>query len=169
MTIRNPDLMGGGLGCPVKPGLRYSASSRRFPRSAPQPKTMCTLWSNSASRLFVPVPAAMRAPPITPTTTSRWQIRSRNCRTCCRWKNGKKVKSAKMWTKQRRPEIVEDFDREVLGRVPKNVPKVTWTVTQTVHEKVGAYPVIGKQLVGAHRQLFLPGDQRRHSVGSGHS
>ena len=63
-------------------------------------------------------------------------------------KNGKKVTSAKVWWNQRRPEIVEDFDREVLGRVPKNVPKVTWTVTQTVHDKVGAYPVIGRQLVG---------------------
>src|SRR5436190_10862625 len=63
-------------------------------------------------------------------------------------KNGKKVTSAKVWWEQRRPEIVEDFEREVLGRVPKNVPKVTWTVTQTVHEKVGAYPVIGQQVVG---------------------
>ena len=33
-----------------------------------------------------------------------------------------------MWWKQRRPEIVEEFDREVLGRVPANVPKVTWVV-----------------------------------------
>src|SRR5262245_44643162 len=32
--------------------------------------------------------------------------------------NGQKVTSADMWWKQRRPEIVEDFDREVLGRVP---------------------------------------------------
>ncbi len=29
-------------------------------------------------------------------------------------KNGKKVTSAKMWWEQRRPEIVEDFDREDL-------------------------------------------------------
>src|SRR5215831_10087082 len=36
-------------------------------------------------------------------------------------KNGKKVVSAEMWWKQRRPEIVEDFDREVLGRVPRSV------------------------------------------------
>jgi len=28
-------------------------------------------------------------------------------------KNGKKVKDAAAWWKQRRPEIVEDFDREV--------------------------------------------------------
>ena len=41
-------------------------------------------------------------------------------------KNGQKVTTAEMWWKQRRPEIVEDFEREVIGRVPKNVPKVTW-------------------------------------------
>src|SRR5450432_3764037 len=45
-------------------------------------------------------------------------------------KNGKRVKNAKMWWKQRRPEIVEDFEREVVGRVPKDVPKVTWTETE---------------------------------------
>jgi hypothetical protein len=63
-------------------------------------------------------------------------------------KNGKKVTSAKMWKEQRRPEIVEDFDREVLGRVPKNVPKVTWTVAKMAEGRVGSYSVIGKQLVG---------------------
>ena len=63
-------------------------------------------------------------------------------------KNGKKVTNAKTWWKQRRPEIVEDFEREVLGRIPQNVPKVTWTVTNQTEAKIGAYPVIGKQLVG---------------------
>src|ERR1700722_6151861 len=33
-------------------------------------------------------------------------------------KNGQKVTTADMWWKQRRPEIIEDFEREVLGRVP---------------------------------------------------
>jgi len=37
--------------------------------------------------------------------------------------NGKKVKTAKMWWNQRRPEIVEDFDREIYGRAPQNTPK----------------------------------------------
>jgi len=63
-------------------------------------------------------------------------------------KNGKKVTTADMWWNQRRPEIVEDFEREVVGRVPKNVPKVTWTVTNTVKATVGSHPVIGKELVG---------------------
>ena len=43
-------------------------------------------------------------------------------------KDGQKVTTPEMWWNVRRPEIVEDFDREVLGRVPKDVPKVTWTV-----------------------------------------
>src|SRR6476620_3614063 len=64
-------------------------------------------------------------------------------------KNGKKVTSAEMWWKQRRPEIVEDFDREVLGRVPKNVPKVAWRVNRTESFDVGGRPVVGKELIGA--------------------
>jgi lysophospholipase L1-like esterase len=63
-------------------------------------------------------------------------------------KDGRKVTSAQMWWDLRRPEIVEDFDREVLGRVPKNVPKVTWTVARTVHDKVGGRAIVGRQLVG---------------------
>src|SRR5262245_38720048 len=64
-------------------------------------------------------------------------------------KNGQKVTTAEMWRKQRRPEIVEDFEREVIGRVPKNVPKVTWTVTtQAADRVVGELPVVAKQLVG---------------------
>ena len=54
-----------------------------------------------------------------------------------------------MWWQQRRPEIVEDFEREVIGRVPKNVPKVTWEiVTQATDRVVGGIPVVAKQLVG---------------------
>jgi hypothetical protein len=63
-------------------------------------------------------------------------------------KNGSKVTTPATWWNQRRPEILEEFDREVLGRVPSNVPKVTWTVVKTVEGVVGTYPVIGKQLEG---------------------
>ena len=64
-------------------------------------------------------------------------------------KDGKKVTSADQWWKVRRPEIVEDFEREVFGRVPKNVPRVTWSVvTQATDRVVGKLPVVAKQLVG---------------------
>src|SRR5207245_2897638 len=71
-------------------------------------------------------------------------------------KNGKKVTSADMWWKQRRTEIVEDFDSEVLGRVPKNAPKVTWTVTGTVQGMVGPRAVVGKQLLGHVDNSLFP-------------
>ena len=61
--------------------------------------------------------------------------------------NGAKVKTAADWRK-RRAEIVELFDREVYGRRPKNIPKVTWTVASTTEGLTGNIPVITKQLVG---------------------
>ena len=66
-------------------------------------------------------------------------------------KNGQKVTTSEVWWKQRRPEIVEDFEREVIGRVPKNVPKVTWTVVSNITDGVvgsGDLRANGKQLVG---------------------
>ncbi len=64
-------------------------------------------------------------------------------------KNGQKVTTPEMWWRQRRPEIVEDFEREVIGRVPKEVPQVTWTVVSNVVEGlVGTLPANGKRLIG---------------------
>ncbi len=63
-------------------------------------------------------------------------------------KNGRKVTTAAQWWHQRRPEIVEDFEREVLGRVPPNVPPVTWRVVGTANSKAGALSVVEHQLVG---------------------
>jgi hypothetical protein len=63
-------------------------------------------------------------------------------------KNGDKVTTAEAWWSKRRPEIVEDFDREIYGRVPGETPKVAWEVTSTTRETNGTVPVITKQLVG---------------------
>jgi hypothetical protein len=63
-------------------------------------------------------------------------------------KDGTKVISAEQWSSKRRPEIVEDFDREVYGRVPKDIPKVTWEVTGTTEEKVGEIAAVTRRLVG---------------------
>lgn len=62
--------------------------------------------------------------------------------------NDKKVTTAEMWWKQRRPEIVEDFDHEIYGRTPKNTPPVKWEVLSTTKEMNGDVPVITKNLVG---------------------
>ncbi len=70
-------------------------------------------------------------------------------------KDGRKVTTSAMWAR-RRAEIVEDFDREVLGRVPKAVPAVTWAVTRTVESTVGGRPVVGRQLVGHVNNAAAP-------------
>ncbi|HXB06613.1 MAG TPA: hypothetical protein VNW04_05850 [Puia sp.] len=62
--------------------------------------------------------------------------------------NGKKVTTPEIWWKQRRPELVEALEREVYGRLPANLPKVTWTVKVTDHEFVGFTPVVARELVG---------------------
>ena len=63
-------------------------------------------------------------------------------------KNGHRVTTPAMWWNLRRPEIVEEFDREIYGRVPTNTPKVNWEITRTTHETNGTVPVVTKQLVG---------------------
>lgn len=65
-----------------------------------------------------------------------------------KFKNGTKVSNANQWWKQRRPELVEDFEREVYGRIPKNAPEVFWSVKITDQEFVGFNPVIAKKIVG---------------------
>jgi hypothetical protein len=63
-------------------------------------------------------------------------------------KNGQKVTDAGMWWTRRRPEIVEDMDREILGRTPANLPGVKWEVVSTMQEKNGSFPVVAKRLLG---------------------
>jgi hypothetical protein len=63
-------------------------------------------------------------------------------------KNGKRVTTAKQWWSQRRPELVELFDREVFGRVPAHTPSVQWRVVGITHETQGGIPVTSKHLIG---------------------
>ncbi|MGB8191531.1 MAG: endo-1,4-beta-xylanase [Chitinophagaceae bacterium] len=63
-------------------------------------------------------------------------------------KNGKKVTDAKTWWNKRRPEIVEDFDKEIYGRMPANTPKVNWETVAVFNDVNGDFPVITKRLIG---------------------
>jgi lysophospholipase L1-like esterase len=64
-----------------------------------------------------------------------------------RLKSGQRVTTRELWAK-RRAEIVKDFEREVYGRIPKNVPKVTWRVTATDSGTVAGRSVTAKQITG---------------------
>src|SRR3954468_16430274 len=49
---------------------------------------------------------------------------------------GHKVADAKDWFARRRPEILEDYEREVYGRVPAGLPPVQWKMVASDRELV---------------------------------
>lgn len=63
-------------------------------------------------------------------------------------KNGDDVKTSKAWWDKRRPEIVEDFEREMYGRVPANIPDVKWQVNEIKDSLEGSFHVKIKALTG---------------------
>src|ERR1035437_1595384 len=62
--------------------------------------------------------------------------------------DGTKVANARAWWSKRRPQLTELFDREIYGRVPKNVPKVTWELKSTKELMNGDAAIVTKTLVG---------------------
>jgi hypothetical protein len=63
-------------------------------------------------------------------------------------KNGQRVTTAAAWRSRRRAEILEDFQREIYGRTPKNIPKVTWEVVRTENDTNGTFPTVTRHLLG---------------------
>lgn len=61
--------------------------------------------------------------------------------------DGKPVKSKSDW-KRRRGEIIELLDREIYGRTPKKLPKVTWEVINQENGKIGETEVVTKRILG---------------------
>ena len=70
-------------------------------------------------------------------------------------KDGRKVTTPELWWRQRRPEIVEDFERDVLGRIPTAVPKVAWSIAESATGTIGGRAVNGRQAV-SYTHLTLP-------------
>jgi hypothetical protein len=63
-------------------------------------------------------------------------------------KNGTRVESRSEWWQKRRPEIVEDFDREIYGRVPGDVSRIRWEVARTTTDINEGVAIRTKELVG---------------------
>jgi hypothetical protein len=70
--------------------------------------------------------------------------------------DGSRVTDAKTWFARRRPEIVEDFEREVVGRIPAHVPSVRWVVTENVETRVAGRPVVARRLAGVVDNTAYP-------------
>jgi len=63
-------------------------------------------------------------------------------------RNGQKVTTPEIWWNERRPELLDMFDKNVYGRVPANVPKVNWQVVSTTQQTIGGVPAVTKKLLG---------------------
>jgi hypothetical protein len=70
-------------------------------------------------------------------------------------KDGAKVTAASQWPR-RRAEIVEGFEREVYGRVPRDAPKVKWEVVSTAEGESGGVATVTKRLVGTVDNSAFP-------------
>ena len=62
--------------------------------------------------------------------------------------NGVKIKNAAEWWSKRRPEIIKDFDREIYGQLPENIPAVKWEIISVKDTVIGKYKAKEKILKG---------------------
>lgn len=62
--------------------------------------------------------------------------------------DGTTVKTKEEWTSKRRGEIIELFEREVLGRIPADTPAVTWSVVEEKETTYADVPMIERTLEG---------------------
>ena len=62
--------------------------------------------------------------------------------------DGRAVTTAHTWWGVRRPQLVAAFEQDVYGRIPRAVPKVTWTVTARGHALLGGHRVLYRRLNG---------------------
>jgi hypothetical protein len=65
-----------------------------------------------------------------------------------RMANGKQTATAAQWWKVRRPQIVEAFDKDIIGRAPKVTPKVHWSVTGAKSEAIGGIAATTSRMAG---------------------
>ena len=67
-----------------------------------------------------------------------------------------RVTTPEQWWQVRRPELVELFDREIYGRMPANVPAVTWRVAETHEVTIAGVAALQKDLRGTADNSAYP-------------
>lgn len=70
--------------------------------------------------------------------------------------NGKPVDSKRTWYYHRKPEIIEDFEREIYGRVPDNIPPISWKIVSKEHKTMAGFPVEIQKLIGTVNNQRFP-------------
>ncbi|MCB0669934.1 MAG: acetylxylan esterase, partial [Saprospiraceae bacterium] len=72
------------------------------------------------------------------------------------FESGEKVMTTADWWKGRRPEIVEDFEREIYGRLPAQIPAVKWKTVYIKDTIVGNQAIKEKMLLGVVDNSLYP-------------
>ncbi len=62
--------------------------------------------------------------------------------------DGTVVQTKEEWIERRRPEIVDLFEKEVIGQIPATTPKVTWNVIEEKEITIAETPMIETTLEG---------------------
>ncbi len=70
--------------------------------------------------------------------------------------NGQAVVTPEQWRDERRPQIVEQFEREVYGRIPDQVPSVQWSIQESRQGMAGDIPVTEQHIVGTVDNAACP-------------
>ncbi len=70
--------------------------------------------------------------------------------------SGKKVKNAKQWRRERRPELIKVFEDEIYGRIPDNVPAIRWEVVKEERIDMEGIPCIRRDLAGVADNSACP-------------
>ena len=107
----------------------------------------CSLFSASRTPTCAIVPPAMSTPPTQPTSRRRRQMFTQHSRSLVAQERQARHNRGPMVVRAA-SEIVADYEREVLGKAPANLPKVTWKIVKTTAEKYGGFDVVTKILTG---------------------
>lgn len=70
--------------------------------------------------------------------------------------NGTKVLTEDAWWNSRRPEILQQFETEMYGRKPKNIPNVSWSVVSEKDTMASPYPVTERMFLGKVNNAAYP-------------
>ena len=70
--------------------------------------------------------------------------------------DGTVVSTAEEWSIKRRPEIVELFENEVVGRIPTTTPQVNWKVLEEKEIESGDIPIMETTLEGVVENTLCP-------------
>ncbi len=65
-----------------------------------------------------------------------------------RMADGRRVARGSLWWRERRPEIVALFDREIYGRVPASAPRIRWRLDREEKGEEGGIKVVRRWMTG---------------------